>query len=133
MVALGREAILAAGKLRSEAVEIPEWGGSVIVREMTGTDRDRFESSIISMKGAKPELRMQGARALVAALCVVDDAGERIFGDADLAALGGLSGAALTRVFEVASRLSGMTAETMEELVEGFPLAASGEIGSGSP
>ncbi len=50
---LTKEAILAADDLPRETVLMPEWGGDVYVRTMSGTDRDAFESSLIARDGAK--------------------------------------------------------------------------------
>jgi len=43
---LNKEQILRADDLKTEEVDVPEWGGSVRVRVLTGTERDAFESSI---------------------------------------------------------------------------------------
>ena len=43
---LSKEAILAADDLPREKVNVPEWGGEVLVRTMSGTDRDAFEASL---------------------------------------------------------------------------------------
>ena len=47
VVFLNREAILAAEDLPRELVEVPEWGGAVYVRALTGAERDQFEASKI--------------------------------------------------------------------------------------
>ena len=39
---LSKDAILAADDLPRETVHVPEWGGDVYVRTMSGTDRDAF-------------------------------------------------------------------------------------------
>lgn len=45
---LTREAILAtASDLRTKVVAVPEWGGDVVVGEMSGTDRDDWEAEWI--------------------------------------------------------------------------------------
>lgn len=96
--------ILKAGARRSETVTVPEWGGiAVRVRSLSGDDRDRYEMAIY-------EGRRDGRfnpRALMVALSVVHENGERVFADADIAALGELDAAGLDRVFAVAQRLSG--------------------------
>ena len=48
---LTREQILQSDDLPCETVPVPEWGGEVQVRTMTGTDRDAFEASLIGKEG----------------------------------------------------------------------------------
>ncbi len=85
---LTREAILNAQDLPTEAVEAPEWGGSVLVRGMTGAERDAFESSVVSMNGKDARVNTANIRAKMAAMCIVDENGARLFDEADVTALG---------------------------------------------
>lgn len=110
---LTREQILAAADLPRESVDVPEWGGTVIVQTMTGADRDAFEASVITADG-KPNLR--NMRAKLVAACVVDESGHRLFTAADIEALGGKSASALERISRVAQRLNRMGDEQLEEL-----------------
>lgn len=119
---LTRDEILRFSELRRERVEVPEWGGSVIVRELTGDERDEWESELVELnqtgEGA-PDVTvksMRGARARLASLAIVDDKGDRLFIAEDVEDLGKLSAAALGRVFDVASRLSGLTDSDIKEL-----------------
>lgn len=116
MAVLNRDQILKVNDLPSETVPVPEWGGEVIVRALTGTERDAFEASMIQLRGKEKVLKMENIRARLAALSVVDEQGIRLFTDADVEQLGHKSATALNRVFEVAQRLSGLTPEAVEEL-----------------
>lgn len=116
MAYLTREQILECVDLQYEDVAVPEWGGTVRVRGLTGAERDAFESSFVQQQGTKTTFDMQNMRAKLVAMAVVDENGERLFSDRDVAALGRKSGAALQRVFEVAQRLSGLTDEDIDEL-----------------
>lgn len=125
MSLLTREQILKADDLPYEDVEVPEWGGVVRVRTLTGAERDAWEQSIITMqangkKAPTMQRRLDNLRAKLVARCLIDDAGARLFTDKDIAALGQKSAAALSRVFEVAQRLNGLTENDVEELVENF-------------
>lgn len=44
-------------KLKVETFDVPEWGGSVLIREMTGTERDAYEESIFGNKAPKKRQR----------------------------------------------------------------------------
>lgn len=113
---LTRTGILEASDLIFEDVAVPEWGGMVRVRGLTGAERDGFEASVVERQGKQTKLNMANIRARMVALTVVDADGKRLFSDADVAALGRKSGVALNRVFEVAQRLSGITEADMTEL-----------------
>ena len=115
---LSREAILRATDLKSERVEVPEWGGCVTVRSMTGFERDAFEASLFDGKGASRKEKLANLRARLVAFCVVDAEGKRIFSDSDAEALGRKSAAALDRVFAVAQRLNGLGHTQVEELAK---------------
>jgi hypothetical protein len=117
---LTRDAILQAQDLPRELVDVPEWGGSVYVRALTGAERDAFETSIVEQRGKSTKMNLKNIRAKLVALTVVDEEGNRIFSDSDASALGKKSAAALDRVFEVAQRLSGLRPEDVEELSKNF-------------
>lgn len=112
---LTRTEILNAPDLQSEEVAVPEWGGDVLVKGLTGAQRDAYEASIVKQVGGKPRMDMENMRAKLIALCVVDENGTPIFTQADVDALGRKSGSALQRVFAVAQRLSGLATEDVEE------------------
>lgn len=122
---LSRDDILNAQDLPSETIEVPEWGGWVTVRSMTGTERDEFEASlVIEKKGRKGRtdrsMDMHNIRAKLVSLCLVDDDGKRLFSQYDMEVLGAKSSKALDRCYEAASRLSGIRDEDLEELTEDF-------------
>ena len=135
MALLSREAILGVADLPTEDVEVPEWGGTVRVKGLTGKDRDAFEASIVgdtaATKGQSRRLNMANMRARFVALSIVDEQGVRLFSDGDVAALGAKSAAALQRVYVVAQRLSGLTDEDVEELAGNSEAAPSGSSTSG--
>lgn len=112
---LTKEAILSADDLPRERVSVPEWGGDVFVRTMTGTDRDAFEASLIGNKDG----RMENVRARLVSLTLCNEIGTRIFGDDDIAALGAKSAKALDRVFAVAQRLNGIGVEQADAAKKG--------------
>ncbi len=115
---LSREDILQAQDLTSEDVDVPEWGGVVRVRTLTGAERDAFESSVARKQGKNVVMNYKNIRAKLVALTVIDGEGNRLFSDEDARALGRKSAEALDRVFSVAQRLSGIRDEDVEELAK---------------
>jgi hypothetical protein len=129
---LSRDDILKAEDCRTQEVDVPEWGGTVLVRGMTGRERDQFETSMLERgRGGRMVPNTANTRAKVVARCVVDEDGTRLFTDADVAALGEKSGAAIDRVFEVAATLSGLAERDREEMARDFSPADG--PGSSSP
>jgi hypothetical protein len=102
-------AILAAEDIQVEELQIPEWGGTVRVRGMNGTERDAFEESQL---GAP----YKNLRARLAIATLIDSEGKPMFTAADIPALAKKSARALDRIFPIATRLSGLSKEDVEEL-----------------
>jgi hypothetical protein len=116
---LTREQILQANDIVTEEVSVPEWGGKVLVRGLTGTERDALEASLVDMKSRKSQsFNLQNMRAKLVVMAVVGPGGGRVFTDEDVKALGKKSASALNRVFEKAQQLAGLTEEDVEELTK---------------
>lgn len=115
-VVLNRDQILKASHLKTEEVAVPEWGGLVLVRELRGRERDEWEASLAVQRGQQMVPDVANMRAKLVARSVVGEDGEPVFTQQDVNALGELSAAALDRVFEVASRLSGLNPADLEEM-----------------
>lgn len=115
---LTRDQILNAKDGAIETVAVPEWGGHIRVRSLSGAERDAFEASITERHGKRVDVNLDNFRARLVALCAVDDAGAALFYPSDVVLLGEKSAAALQRVFNVCQRLNGLTNEDVEELVK---------------
>ncbi len=116
---LGKDDIVKADDLQTSEVEVPEWGGTVLVRGLSGVERDAFESSMIKGTGKNQKVDTQNIRAKLCSLAIVDEQGKRIFDTMEaIEALGKKSASALTRVYDMASKLSGLREEDVEELVK---------------
>ena len=122
---LDKASILEAQDLETEKVEVPEWGGIVLVRGLTGTERDNFEASILRGQGKNMTVNMENLRAKLVARSAVGEDGARLFSDADAVALGKKSAAALSKVFTVAQKLSGLSDDDVKGLTEGLTDAPS--------
>ena len=121
MAVLDRNAILSAADLDKELVPVPEWGGEVWIRALTADERDSYEAAMIwvDTSSGRPKAipKFEKIRASLVALCIVDEEGERLFNENDVDALGAKSAAAVDRLFDVARRLSRLSAEDIKELV----------------
>lgn len=134
---LSRDGILAAADIETEKVPVPEWGDDVIIRGLTGEERDAYESSRRQIRNfGTPQQEMilvnENMRANLLVRCIVDENGERVFTDRDAGLLGMKNGKVLDRLFDVAARLSGLNDEEAEA-IEGNSEAASDGSTSSSP
>lgn len=117
---LTREAILGQADRVVEAVDVPEWGGVVYVRSLTGAERDQFEASIVQRNGKDTRTNLRNLRARLVVLAACDADGQPIFKAEDAAALGAKNAAPLDRLFAAAQRLSGLRDNDVQEMAENF-------------
>lgn len=130
MALLNKSAILGAEDLKHEDVEVPQWGGSVRVRLMTGAERDEFRTFIADFKDGAPISTFSAA--LLVNTCI-DEAGARMFTMDDMDQLREKSGAALDVLTGAAMRLNGLGGAAEQETVKNSVSGQSDDSGSDSP
>jgi hypothetical protein len=100
MALLTRKEINAIEDLRSETVDVPEWGGEVRIRTLSFiAAQGMFKAEVV---GFDPRLRLIAA-------CLVDDDGAPIFSEEDLGELGGKNAEVIARLWKKCVELNGMT------------------------
>ena len=114
MSSLSKSLIMSARDVTLEEVQVSEWGGSVWLKTLSGTERDIFEDGYAAdkMKAFRP-------RFLVLALC--NENGDRLFTDAEVAELGKKSSVVLNRLFDAGWKLNALREEDTDALGEGSP------------
>jgi len=138
-MALSRDGILGAVDVQTEKVFVKEWGDDVIVRGLTGDELDAFQGSVRQFrptfdgKGMEAVLVQDGMRAKLLVKCLVDENGDRLFTDQDASALGAKNGSVIDRLYDVASRLSGLSEDEKAELEGNSDPAESAGSTSSSP
>ena len=125
---LSREAILGHVDLRVQAVEVPEWGGTVYLRELGGDDRDRVEIRSMQIKDNLESLR--GYRAFVLSMTLCDAAGAPLFTPDDIAALGQKNAGVLDRLTEQVLDMSGLGLDAVDDAKKNSGPAPNGASGS---
>jgi hypothetical protein len=120
--------ILQAVDLKTEIVDVPEWGGSVVVTELMAHDRDAYEQSMWNDRGnGRMVSNRDNVRARLVVRSLVSPDGQRLFADEEADALGAKSAAVIDRLFDVAARLSGMDEKDVEAEGKDFdPLHSAG-------
>lgn len=117
---LTREAILASQDIKTERVEVPEWGGYVWVKGLSAHEREQFELAATFERDGQRQVSWGQLQARLVAMTVVDEHGERLFSDADVAILATKSAQAIMRIFAVAQRLAALRAEDLDEIRANF-------------
>ena len=117
MAYLNKAAILAAKDKKLVDVVVDEWKdsdgnpGTVKIRVMTGTERDRFEAEFV---GGNKSVDM--VRAKLVAKCLCDEEGNRLFTEAEIPALGEKSAAVLDKLFTICMKHNRFTKDDVEEM-----------------
>lgn len=111
MAFLTREQILVSTDRKFVELEVPEWGGTLRLGEMTGAQRDAYELEVGKAQDGETELSL---RAALVGRCIVNEEGIPVFHPNDIKALGEKSAQALHRVFKAAVKLNGLGKEAEE-------------------
>ncbi len=114
MGVLTKKQILEAQDLRMEEVYVPEWGGSVFVKTLTGAERDWLEGEAITKQGDNIMQNYRNHRARIVVACTVDEKGKSLFSYKDVEELGKKSASALDRIADAAQKFNALTQEDLE-------------------
>ncbi|HCA88164.1 MAG TPA: hypothetical protein DEQ61_23490 [Streptomyces sp.] len=116
MALLSKDQITAADDRAWEDVDVPEWGGTVRVLGMSGTERNAYQASLVVLgpNGNVQRMNMADQLAKLVAKSLVDENFERLYSDKEVKELGRKNGAVLERIGAVAQRLSGLRKEDVE-------------------
>lgn len=113
MALLSKEAFFAAEDLKHEDVEVPQLGGSVRIRVMTGAARDAFNEYMQSFGDDK-----RPASAIHAALLVqtcIDESGAPMFTMDEIDMLRDKSAVAIDVIAAAAMRINGLGIKAADE------------------
>lgn len=130
-MSLDRESIIRRRPLKLEKVHVPEWGGDVYVREMTGAERDWLDSQMYDPKTKDVSLlNVPNYRATIAALVLADENGALLFTKHDIPFLSSQPARGLERVMEAGLRVSGMSDTAVDDAEKNSEPGTSGSLGS---
>lgn len=124
MTALSKADVLAAiaeqAELETQEVDCPELGGAVLVREMTGTVRNRLEAAFAAIGDGADGAVMDKVLVSLISACVVDDAGRPyITGDMARKLLANHPRVAF-RIRDAVVKMSALDESDAEEMAESF-------------
>lgn len=111
---LCKEEILGAENPEPVPVHVPEFGGAVMVRVMSGTERDKLESRYAGKKAAQ----LVGFKTDLLCLCVCNPDGSAMFDPETIGALMEKASTAINTLVDAALALNGLSEEEAQELVK---------------
>ena len=118
-------------------VEVPEWGGSVWVRMLSGLELETLETRIDAQLKAGDAGQARALYALIVGTCLVDQNGQRLFDTEDSKQLASLAGPALKRIAQAASRLNGILESDVDSAKKNSSptpaAAAASDLSSAAP
>lgn len=112
---LKKDEIIKRDKRKTTDIEVPEWDGTVRLREMSAAQRDAFDASTVKIVGKKVIPNLENSRAKLLAMCIVDEEGNPMFtvdelSERNASVLDGLS--------EAARKLNKLDSGALEEEVK---------------
>lgn len=117
-MALSRDQILGTDDLGRKEIEVPEWGGTVTIRQLTRGEQDAYlkrQMGDAKMKAGRKEVSgefnaaaMYGHDAWLCVRGICDADGKPMFGDKDIEALAKKNGAVVGRIAQEIVKFSDM-------------------------
>ena len=129
---LTRDQLLEAARsarIERDRLYVPELGGEIWVRGMSGIERDKFEEGLRIRRGKRAgQTDLRNFRAQLAVRVIVNEQGERLLNDLDADIFGKLPAGVLDRIIGRCTELSGKAAEDIEDMGNGSasPAASDG-------
>ena len=105
---MSKDEILAADDLKVVEVSVPEWSGTVRVRELSAAAVFEFWNACKAVDGSVDREIVQSS---LLRLTIVDSNNQPMFSKEDIDVLMAKSSAALGRIFVAAQRINGMLKE----------------------
>ena len=117
-MALTKHAILSAADCAPQCVNVPEWGGDIYLRPMSGSARAKFEAIY---KRADKSGDRSGVRGYVLCHTICNADSELLFTESDIEAIEEKNGDVLDRLIEHAMKVSGLGGDDENPLPETNP------------
>jgi len=115
---LTREQIVAAIEARASEFtphDVPEWGGTVLIRRLSAADADR--------SGMTSDQKTPDLVARVIAISLVDDDGTPLFTEDDVKVLAKVDVGVAAAVFAACVKANGLSSDELDEAVAAFTAA----------
>lgn len=127
---LTRDQILDAKDLATEIISIPEWCGDVIVTELPSSDAATLHEFIHTGDDDERVIDNEYLMAKLAARCLVDDQGNRLFRDDDYRLLARKHPRAVAVIGAAALKLNVLSSKAHDDAVKNSEPEASEDFTS---
>lgn len=101
---------------KQHKIDVEIDGAKYILRELTGTERDRYETSLVKFVGDKPVINRDNVKAKLVHIALCKKDGTPAFDKVE--DVGALPARVLNTLYDEAERLSGMSNDALEEAGE---------------
>jgi hypothetical protein len=120
MGTLTKQQILSSDDIKIEEIDMRRfgWPGTVHVCGLTGSAHSAWERSLVRYDKGKAKPTLDNARAKLLVRCIVNEQRQPIFEETDIERLSTKSCEAISHLYDVARRLSGLREEDAEELTK---------------
>jgi hypothetical protein len=98
--------------------------GLIKVYGLTQGQKDDFENAVVRISGRKRQVNLANARAKLLIMTVRNNQGRPLFTEADMGKISEIPAIVTEPILDTARRLSGMSAEEMDELAKNSPKAS---------
>jgi len=113
-------AIAERPEIVTQEVDCPELGGGVLVREMTGTVRNRLEAAFAAISEGADGKVMDGVLISMMSACIVDERGNPFITGDMATKLFRNHATAVFRIRDAVVKMSATSEKDAEELAESF-------------
>tara|TARA_R100000655_G_scaffold92368_1_gene133455 strand:- start:2401 stop:2754 length:354 start_codon:yes stop_codon:yes gene_type:complete len=113
-MALNKNQILEAIDAKTIEFEVPEWGGSILLRGMTGKARNDYEFWA-SSQNKSDVADFRGIRERLIISCAVDESGEPLFSINEIDDLAAKNSEIIDRLHAKCQEICGMAADSVED------------------
>lgn len=134
---LSFDEIIAADDLETVKVPVPEWGGAVLMRTMSGKRRDEYiqilQGRMVGTGKGRTLKNYRGLSALLLKECFIKTDGSPLFDTKQVAKLQEKNGSVISRLVEKAQEMNGLTDDEVEKISKNSETTQNDEIGSTEP
>ena len=111
-MALNKTQIFDAVDVETVAVDVPEWGGEIMLQPMTGKQRNDYEFWAHSQTQSND---FRGIRERLIIACAVGDDGKPLFDFDDMEKLSEKNADVIERLHKCAQQICGMDADAVDD------------------
>lgn len=115
MPVLTRDAINAVAKTAPVEFNVPEWGGTVLLRYLPASAKDAYEMWAADIQRRLGLKAVKDFRSKLVSLCLVDSEGKRLFNDDQIAELAKQPAFIIDRLYQECEKMNHMGTQAAKD------------------